>query len=151
MSENSDLYEKITIRETVDGQPTTPAPSAESMVEAANDKKKKAAKTTAKKKNSPDPYIWGIYIMLLVISVVEIFSASSSEYNHFIYPTPLSLKIDFLVGNFITIFPTFKCRLIRFYVFWIRLIYLVNVYAFLYGFGWTGKYAASNASTHCGP
>lgn len=27
----------------------------------------------------PDPYIWGIYIMLLVISIIELFSASSSE------------------------------------------------------------------------
>lgn len=99
MSENSDLYEKITIRETVDGQPTTPAPSAESMVEAANDKKKKAAKTTAKKKNSPDPYIWGIYIMLLVISVVEIFSASSSEVSGTNVYGPLLRHGMFLVGG----------------------------------------------------
>ena len=27
----------------------------------------------------PDPYIWGIYIMFLLISVVELFSASSTE------------------------------------------------------------------------
>ena len=99
MSENSDLYEKITIRETVDGQPTTPPPSAEAMVEAANDKKKKAAKTTAKKKNSPDPYIWGIYIMLLVISVVEIFSASSSEVSGTNVYGPLLRHGMFLVGG----------------------------------------------------
>lgn len=30
-------------------------------------------------KPKPDPYIWGIYIMLLMVSVIELFSASSSE------------------------------------------------------------------------
>lgn len=40
-------------------------------------KGKAAAETSPVRKN--DPYIWGIYIFLLMISVVELFSASSSE------------------------------------------------------------------------
>ncbi len=48
---------------------------------ALNRIKNETAKTAAlaKKKGRPDPYIWGIYIMLLVISVIELFSASSTE------------------------------------------------------------------------
>lgn len=43
--------------------------------------KSETAKVAAlhKRKGRPDPYIWGIYITLLMISVVELFSASSTE------------------------------------------------------------------------
>lgn len=54
----------ITIRETIDGQET--------------EKKKSHGKTPVKPRKS-DPYLWGIYIALLVVSVIELFSASSSE------------------------------------------------------------------------
>lgn len=49
--------------------------------EIARKKAEETAKVAALSKNKrrPDPYIWGIYIMLLMISVVELFSASSTE------------------------------------------------------------------------
>ena len=63
-----EIYENsasgILIRETVDG-------------EAVVRKKEKNKRASTVRKS--DPYIWGIYISLLVISVIELFSASSAE------------------------------------------------------------------------
>lgn len=58
------MSESIIIKETIDGQEikTQPAP-AKSVVQPRR----------------ADPYIWGIYIMLLIFSVIELFSASSTE------------------------------------------------------------------------
>lgn len=68
----------IVIRETVDGV------SGE-LVE--NVQKSKTAKTSdemsiaemPKAQRKSDPYIWGMYLAFLVVSIIEIFSASSSE------------------------------------------------------------------------
>ncbi|MCH5224846.1 MAG: FtsW/RodA/SpoVE family cell cycle protein [Muribaculaceae bacterium] len=58
------MAESIILHETIDGQePQT---------------KKTASKPVAKVRRA-DPYIWGIYIALLVVSVIELFSASSTE------------------------------------------------------------------------
>ncbi len=57
----------IIINETIDGKP----------IDAVSDTKPK--NTVSKTKNYSDPYIWGIYIMLLIISVIELFSASKTE------------------------------------------------------------------------
>lgn len=94
--EETDLIDEIEIRETYDGFPTAAsgadtaaksvdAPDAVSASDAVrvekNVKKSEAVKTAAlaKKRNRPDPYIWGIYICLLGISIVELYSASSTE------------------------------------------------------------------------
>ena len=58
------MAESILIRETIDGQEVKP---------------KKTASAQVSQPRRPDRYIWGIYITLLVISVIELFSASSSE------------------------------------------------------------------------
>ena len=58
------MTESLIIKETVDGKEVK--------------EKKPAAKATEKPRRA-DPYIWGIYIALLVVSVVELFSASSTE------------------------------------------------------------------------
>ncbi|MBD5194697.1 MAG: FtsW/RodA/SpoVE family cell cycle protein [Bacteroidales bacterium] len=102
---DNDLLEDLEIRETLDGVPeedlntgrdtrktgNNMADTAASLgisdrVNASAAARKKTqisenAKVAAlhKKKGRPDPYIWGIYIMLLVISIVELFSASSTE------------------------------------------------------------------------
>ncbi len=62
----TDLQQQILIKETVDGTPV-----------AEETPRKKSRPEPIKQK--PDPYIWGIYIMMLIISVIELFSASSSE------------------------------------------------------------------------
>lgn len=58
--------EGVTIKNTVDGVAVAPAG-------------KPARQRAATIPQKSDPYLWGIYITLLVISVIELFSASSSE------------------------------------------------------------------------
>ncbi len=57
--------EGVTIKATVDGVAVKPA--------------RPARQRAATGPQKSDPYLWGIYITLLVISVIELFSASSSE------------------------------------------------------------------------
>lgn len=65
-------------------------------------KKKETARVAAlhKKRSKPDPYIWGIYIMLLMISVIELFSASSTEVSGTNVYGPLIRHGIFLVMGF---------------------------------------------------
>lgn len=90
----SDTQDEIIIRRTVDGMPadagasdtpqraastgtrTRPRRPAPSMTPADRAAK---AESAVRKRAKHDPYIWGIYIMLLIVSVVELFSASSTE------------------------------------------------------------------------
>lgn len=64
----------LDIRETIDGVDA----SAVALEERPSLRKASAASIT-KKAGRPDPYIWGIYLSLLIISVIELFSASSTE------------------------------------------------------------------------
>lgn len=75
----------LDIRETIDGRSATTAKRASSP--AAN---------AAVKRSRPDPYIWGIYIMFLLISVVELFSASSTEVSSSNVYSPLIRHAIFL-------------------------------------------------------
>lgn len=86
--ENDEMIEELEIRETVDGEVagrarkrTAPVDAGPRPTERTEAKAVESSKTAAlaKKKGRPDPYIWGIYIMLLMISVVELFSASATE------------------------------------------------------------------------
>ncbi|MBD5208401.1 MAG: FtsW/RodA/SpoVE family cell cycle protein [Bacteroidales bacterium] len=82
--------QRITINETVDGQPVdsysiddagAPALSPADVAGGDNAKKKTKAKSSVTDVAAPryDRFIWGIYILLLIISVIELYSASSSE------------------------------------------------------------------------
>ena len=88
MGDNDEIRGGIEIRETVDGRPKDGRESGGGENGASAPKRNRVAAAIsqvasgvkpAKKLNRPDPYIWGIYIMLLMISVVELFSASSTE------------------------------------------------------------------------
>ncbi|MBD5278778.1 MAG: FtsW/RodA/SpoVE family cell cycle protein [Bacteroides sp.] len=68
---NDSAPDGIYIRETIGGVPTE-KPSASRK---AARKKSESVVTTLKS----DPYIWGIYLMLLLISIIELYSASASE------------------------------------------------------------------------
>lgn len=118
-----ELIEELEIRETVDGEPVgrglyderattvinrrqdSPVPRRRAAGEAAKGKDVKAkesAKVAALKKNKgrPDPYIWGIYIGLLIISVIELFSASSTEISGSNVYGPLIRHAMFLLMGF---------------------------------------------------
>ena len=87
----------LDIRETIDGESVaieslSPAESAVAEVAAAAARAKKAIKPSR-----PDHYIWGIYIMFLLISIVELFSASSSEVSAANVYSPLIRHGIFLV------------------------------------------------------
>lgn len=72
------LYNTIEIRETVDGQ--------QEMSSGASKPRKEKSMSKVRR---PDPYLWGIYMTLLVISVIELFSASSAEVSGSNVYTPL--------------------------------------------------------------
>ena len=87
--------EGILIKETIDGIAVDDTPSAAARIRSK--RKKESIPVTAQK---ADPYIWGIYIMLLVISVVELFSASSTEVSGSNVYQPLIRHGIFLVLGF---------------------------------------------------
>lgn len=82
------LYNSIEVRETVDGvdvngrrrgADTAPlSDRAEAEADGTTSGRSKPRKHMAGIRNA-DKYIWGIYLTLLVISVIELFSASSTE------------------------------------------------------------------------
>lgn len=67
-NETDTLEQGVIIKNTVDGVAVEP-----------EKKTVRTRKPQTVSKPKPDPYIWGIYIMLLMVSVIELFSASSSE------------------------------------------------------------------------
>ena len=79
------MAETLIIHETIDGQEVKP-------VKTSTPKSVPAPRRA-------DPYIWGIYIALLVISVIELFSASSSEVSAANVYMPLIRHGMFLVGG----------------------------------------------------
>lgn len=79
------MSETLIIHETIDGQ-------------EVKQQKKASSKTTVQPRRG-DPYIWGIYISLLVVSVIELFSASSSEVSAGNVYMPLIRHGMFLLGG----------------------------------------------------
>lgn len=121
---DNDLIEEVEIRETTDGYRTADklqthaagnsgdaSPGKPSPISArVNGGRGKASGSEAgkraalaRKRIKPDPYIWGIYIMLLLISVVELFSASSTEVSGSNIYGPLIRHGIFLVLGFGTV------------------------------------------------
>lgn len=68
MTQQKNDESQIIVNQTIDGQP------ADKSSVASKSKVADAPET-----RRPDPYIWGIYITLLIVSVIELFSASSTE------------------------------------------------------------------------
>lgn len=65
---------EIIINETIDG-----IPAADAVAVAGSSRRKEKIEKSAGRTYKSDPFIWGIYLSLLVFSIVELFSASSSE------------------------------------------------------------------------
>lgn len=85
-NETETLGQGVIIKNTVDGVAVEPE------VKAVRNRK---APPMARPK--PDPYIWGIYIMLLMVSVIELFSASSTEVSATNVYMPLIRHAVFLI------------------------------------------------------
>lgn len=84
----------IEINETIDGV------SAGAVERKPN---KTARDKIVVKRSAPDPYIWGIYIMFLLISIVELFSASSTEVTSANVYSPLIRHGIFLGLGFVIV------------------------------------------------
>lgn len=104
------MIEELEIREMVDGVAvgssggvdTDRQRKEEQAKRIADERAQNAAKVAAlqKKRGRPDPYIWGLYIGLLIISVIELFSASSAEVSGSNVYGPLIRHAMFLVIGF---------------------------------------------------
>lgn len=94
------LYDSIEVRETVDGVDTAEQStvSSETPAPERTAKAPKAPKAMAGVRGA-DKYIWGIYLSLLVISVIELFSASSTEVTNSNVYTPLIRHGIFLAAG----------------------------------------------------
>ena len=68
--------DSIIIQETIDGRRIDEAIKSRT---ASKSEKQPSAAAMPKAQRKSDPYIWGIYLLFLVISIIEIFSASSTE------------------------------------------------------------------------
>ncbi len=79
----------IEIKETIDGVAVETNTGSMAVEASGSEKNKGKAGFKAMKRSGADPYIWGIYIMFLLVSVVELFSASSSEVTSQNVYTPL--------------------------------------------------------------
>ena len=78
------------------------SPRAAGKASAQEAKAIEKAKVAAlqKKRGRPDPYIWGIYIAFLIISIIELFSASSTEVSGSNVYSPLIRHAIFLFLGF---------------------------------------------------
>ena len=76
-------------------------PSQNSSSPPPRKKHGKGKRTTITAK--PDKYIWGIYIMLLIISIIELYSASSSMIKSSNIYKPLIEHVIFLAGGFLIV------------------------------------------------
>lgn len=94
----------ILINETIDGVPVGTAAAAAVAAEPTV-KRSRAQKAAAAKKILPpvDKFIWGIYICLLCISIVELYSASSSEVHGSNIFAPLIRHCIFLGIGFVCV------------------------------------------------
>lgn len=90
MTDYADTAEpKVLIRETYDVETPEAAPAPEV--------REPVVRQTARAK--ADPYIWGIYLIILVYSIIELFSASSSEVDaNNVYSPLIRHGIFLLIG-----------------------------------------------------
>lgn len=87
---------ELLVTETVDGQPVGAAPRS-----ARRTSSKAGADTFVP--NKPDKYIWGIYLFLVLVSIIEVYSASSTEIKTENVYSPLWAHIKFLVIGFLLV------------------------------------------------
>lgn len=67
------------MRHTIDGMPVDSPEAAAAARADSLKRERRNVKKASLTPHRPDTYIWGIYLFLLLISVVELFSASSTE------------------------------------------------------------------------
>lgn len=91
--DNVTTAEKIRIKETVDGKPV--ATTADGSGKASGKKRQASGSGVSK----PDKYIWGVYIVLMIVSCIEVFSASATRVTSENIYKPLIEQAIFLLGG----------------------------------------------------
>lgn len=91
--DNVTTAEKIRIKETVDGEPV--ATTADGSGKASGKKRQASGPGVSK----PDKYIWGVYIVLMIVSCIEVFSASATRVTSENIYKPLIEQAIFLLGG----------------------------------------------------
>lgn len=111
---------ELLIRETIDGRP-----AEEAQKKAPRSKNDKGSPVH----NKPDKYIWGIYIFLLVVSIIEVYSASSTVIKTENVYVPLWDHIKFLIAGFVLVclFQNIHYKFFRNFAWIIAIICLVLV------------------------
>ncbi len=91
--------DKILVNETIDGVPAHAA-STIYVDEVETETPQKKKDTEKVRHHRADPYIWGSYLLLLVVSIVELYSASSSEVEGTNVYGPLLGHLRYLIMGF---------------------------------------------------
>lgn len=96
--------DSIIIKETIDGMPVSAdaASSSATAVPKPDSEARSSAKILPRRK--ADPYILGIYFFFIVISLIEIFSASSTEVKADNIYGPLKRHALFLVAGMLIVY-----------------------------------------------
>lgn len=99
------LDERINIRRTVDGQPLAEETAPARRRRKKTDTGPEPTEAPAEKRVTPkaDRYIWGIYILMVIVAVVELFSASSGEIKGSNVYAPLIRQMMFIGIGFLLI------------------------------------------------
>lgn len=110
---------RLLIRDTVDGDPAdasaSATPTAEAAASLSSSPRRRAVKAAEEEATlKSDPWIWGIYILLLIISTIELFSASSSEVSSANVYSPLIRHGKFLIMGLALVFLLQRVRYVYF-------------------------------------
>lgn len=95
--------ERIIIKETVDG-----SPAATATITPKDGVATATPRNALKPRRKADPYILGIYLVFFVISIIEIFSASSTEVRANDIYGPLKRHAMFLLGGGLIVYAMQK-------------------------------------------
>lgn len=90
----------LTINRTVDGEPVGQRTSTRRRKSNANTDIVDSSDTPKKFKPKSDPYIWGIYILLIIVAIIELFSASSGAVKGTNVYAPLVKQLVFIALGF---------------------------------------------------
>ncbi|MCM1153363.1 MAG: FtsW/RodA/SpoVE family cell cycle protein [Muribaculum sp.] len=100
------MSEELIIHQTVDGRESGGTPRKEPRRRGpapsgtiSESERSARAEKTIRNNARHDPYIWGIYIMILLVSVIELFSASSAEVRSSNVYYPLIRHVMYLGGG----------------------------------------------------
>jgi len=137
MSDNILTSPEIVVSETIDGIP---------VEEAGRRSAKKKSRTSASGvKRVSDPYIWGLYIAIILFSIVELYSASSSEVTSQSIYGPLLSHLKFIVAGLVIIF-WFQSKHYKMFRKWAWVVagfcLVLLIYSFMFGLNINGAQRA---------